>query len=81
MAADRTNEKVSHYLEQSNQTVVKLIKDFAKAIGPYKKEISICGELASNSTYLKEFIKLGINSLSVSPSLIPKIKTKVLSLK
>ena len=81
MAADRTNEKLSHYLEQSNQTVVKLIKDFAKAIGPYKKEISICGELASNSTYLKEFIKLGINSLSVSPSLIPKIKTKVLSLK
>ena len=31
MAADRTNEMVSHYLEQANQTVVNLIKDFAKA--------------------------------------------------
>ncbi|MFL2603598.1 MAG: phosphoenolpyruvate--protein phosphotransferase [Flavobacteriaceae bacterium] len=81
MAADRTNEMVSHYLEQANQTVVKLIKDFAKALKPYKKEISICGELASNQSYLKEFIDLGLSSLSVTPSQIPKIKTKILSLK
>ena len=60
MAADRTNEMVSHYLEQANQTVVKLIKDFAKALKPYKKEISICGELVSNQSYLKEFIDLGL---------------------
>ncbi len=81
MAADRTNEMVSHYLEKANQTVVKLIKDFAKALKPYKKEISICGELASNQSYLKEFIDLGLSSLSVTPSQIPKIKTKILSLK
>ena len=81
MAADRTNEMVSHYLEQANQTVVKLIKDFALALKPYKKEISICGELSSNQSYLKEFIDLGLSSLSVAPSQIPKIKTKILSLK
>lgn len=81
MAADRTNEMVSHYLEQANQTIVKLIKDFVKVLKPYKKEISICGELASNQSYLKEFIDLGLSSLSVTPSQIPKIKTKILSLK
>ena len=81
MAADRTNEKVSHYLEQANQTIIKLIKDFIEVIKPYKKEIGICGELASNPIYLKEFIDLGLNSLSVTPSQIPKIKAKILSLK
>ena len=81
MAAYRTNEKVSHYLEQANQSFIKLIKDFTKAIKPYKKDIGICGELASNLIYLKEFIDLGLNSLSVTPNQIPKIKAKILSLK
>ena len=81
MAADRSNEKVSHYLEQANHSVIKLIKDFTKAIKPYKKDIGICGELASNLIYLKEFIDLGLNSLSVTPNQIPKIKAKILSLK
>ena len=37
MAADRTNEMVSHYLEQANQTVINLIKDFAKSTKTLQK--------------------------------------------
>ena len=48
MAAYRTNEKVSHYLEQANQSFIKLIKDFTKAIKSYKKEIGVCEEFASS---------------------------------
>ena len=80
MAADRTNEKVSHYIEVANQSLFKLIKNFTKEVLPYKKEISICGELASNSAYLRKFIDLGITSLSIPPSLIPKIKAEIKSM-
>ena len=80
MAADRTNEKVSHYIEVANQSLFKLIKNFTKEVLPHKKEISICGELASNSAYLKKFVDLGITSLSIPPSLIPKIKTEIKSM-
>ena len=48
MAAYRTNEKVSHYLEQANQSFIKLIKDFTKAIKSYKKEIGVCEEFATS---------------------------------
>ena len=34
-----------------------------------------------NVINIKEFIDLGLSSLSVTPSQIPKIKTKILSLK
>ena len=81
MAADRTNKNVSHYIESGNQSVLKLIRNFALEVIPKKKEISICGELASNINYLNEFIDIGISSLSMPPMLIPKIKEEIRSLK
>ena len=81
MAADRTNKNVSHYIESGNQSVLKLIRNFALEVIPKKKEISICGELASNINYLNEFIGIGISSLSMPPMLIPKIKEEIRSLK
>ena len=81
MAADRTNKNVSHYIESGNQSVLKLIRNFAFEVIPKKKEISICGELASNINYLNEFIDIGISSLSMPPMLIPKIKEEIRSLK
>ena len=80
MAADRTNEKVSHYIEAANESLVKLIKNFASEVLPHKKEISICGELASNPIYIKEFIDIGLSSLSMSPRLIPNVKAEIKSM-
>ena len=80
MAADRTNVNVSHYLEAANKSLLKLIHNFANEVMPHKKEISICGELASNSIYLKEFIDLGLSALSMPPSLIPKVKEEIKSI-
>ena len=80
MAADRTNVNVSHYLEAANKSLLKLIQNFANEVMPHKKEISICGELASNSTYLRQFIDLGLSALSMPPSLIPKVKEEIKSI-
>ena len=75
MAADRTNEKLSHYLEQSNQTVVKLIKDFNEAAGKLNMTIEAqyqpatynrsLGGLATNVIKdFKNFRKLQENSFT-----------------
>jgi phosphoenolpyruvate-protein kinase (PTS system EI component) len=42
-----------------------------------KKEISICGELASNKKYLAQFLEMNLDGISMPPNLIPEIKAKI----
>ena len=77
MAADRTNEDVSKYLASADHSIIHLIKNFAKHVKKHKKEISICGELASNKKYLAQFLDMNLDVISMSPSLIPEIKAEI----
>jgi phosphoenolpyruvate-protein kinase (PTS system EI component) len=42
-----------------------------------KKEISICGELASNKKYLAQFLEMNLDGISMPPNLIPEIKAEI----
>ena len=77
MAADRTNESVSNYLSQSKESILILIKNFTELAHKEGKEVGICGELASDDNCLSYFLDININSLSMPPSLIPKIKNEI----
>ena len=77
MAADRTNECVSNYLSQSKESILILIKNFTELAHNQGKEVGICGELASDEKCLSYFLNININSLSMPPSLIPKIKNEI----
>jgi phosphoenolpyruvate-protein phosphotransferase len=77
MAADRTNEDVSSYLTSADPSLIRLIRNFAKHVKKHKKEISICGELASNKKYLAQFLEMNLDGISMPPTLIPEIKAKI----
>ena len=77
MAADRTNENVSSYLSSADQSLIRIIRNFAKHVKKYKKEISICGELASNLKYLDQFLEMDLDGISMPPGLIPKVKSEI----
>ena len=77
MAADRTNEDVSRYLTSADHSLIHLIKNFAKHVKKHKKEISICGELASNKKYLAQFLEMNLDGISMPPNLIPEIKAEI----
>ncbi|MFQ3341294.1 MAG: phosphotransferase system enzyme I (PtsI) [Flavobacteriaceae bacterium] len=77
MAADRTNDNVSSYLSQSKESILILIKNFTEVAHKEGKKISICGELASDEECLSYFLNVGIDSLSITPSLVPKIKNYI----
>jgi phosphotransferase system enzyme I (PtsI) len=77
MAADRTNESVSNYLFQSKESILILIKNFTELAHKEGKEVGVCGELASDDKCLSYFLNININSLSMPPSLIPKIKNEI----
>jgi phosphotransferase system enzyme I (PtsI) len=79
MAADRDNPRVSHLYQSFHPGVIRLVKrtiDAAKERGIW---VGVCGELAGNPLGALLLIGLGVDELSVSPVLVPEIKTAVRS--
>ena len=73
-AVDRTNEQVSSDYDPEHPILWKLLEEIAAAAREMKKELSICGEMAGREGMTGRFLDIGINSLSVSPRLIPQVR-------
>ena len=58
----------------------KLIKGMAKSAQDQGKPLLFCGELAQEPKCIEKLIKLCINSISVTPKLIPQLKSEVSNL-
>ncbi len=81
MAADRTNENVAKYHEKAIPSIMKLIENVCNISQKKGKWVGICGEIASKKELLKMFIKIGVNELSMSPTMIPEIKESIRKIK
>lgn len=77
LAADRDNEFVTDIYNSFNPAVIKLIKLTADAAKKNNIELSICGELAGHAASTALLIGMGIEELSVSPSIILQLKKRV----
>ncbi len=77
-AADRANERVSPLCNPLDPAFLKLLRFMIKKARDYKKEISVCGEMASRPLHAAVLLGLGLRDFSVSPAMLPIIK-KVLS--
>ena len=77
LAVDRTNEKVSHLYISHHPAVLKSLKKIADAGLRYKKEVSVCGDMAHESRYIPFLLGIGIKTLSVDPIYISKIRKTI----
>jgi phosphotransferase system enzyme I (PtsI) len=74
LAADRTNEKVSHLYEPTHPAILRLIKatvDAAHANGIWT---GVCGEIAGDPVLAPLLIGLGVDELSAAPPVIDEVK-------
>ncbi|HXF11023.1 MAG TPA: putative PEP-binding protein, partial [Desulfuromonadaceae bacterium] len=81
LAADRTNEKVSHLYEPTHPAIIRLIKitvDAAHANGIWA---GVCGEIAGDPVLTPLLIGLGIDELSAAPPVVPEVKYIIRRLK
>jgi len=74
LAVDRFNENVAELYDPLHPSVLKLIKNVVDISHSKNKTVSICGEIAADPIFTKILIGLGINDLSVPPSVVLKIK-------
>lgn len=76
LAVDRQNEKLDDFYDPHHKAIMKMIQmtvDNAHAAG---KWAGICGELGADLELTEDFIRMGVDELSVAPSMILKLRKR-----
>ena len=81
LAADRTNEKVSHLYEPTHPAILRLIKMTVDAAHQQGIWAGVCGEIAGDPALAPLLIGLGVDELSAAPTVVPQVKYIVRRLK
>ena len=77
LAIDRQNPKLDEFYDPHHPAVLAMIQMAADSIHAEGKWIGICGELGADLEMTETFLKMGIDELSVSPSMILSVRKKV----
>lgn len=74
MAVDRVNENVAHLYKPTHLAILSLIKNVVDVSHENGVWVSLCGEMGGDPVLAPLLIGLGVDELSVSPSLLPMVK-------
>lgn len=80
LAVDRVNDRISYLFDPTHPAVLHLIKtvvDAARAAGIWT---GVCGEMAGDVSVTPLLLGLGVDELSASPRVVPRVKKAVQSL-
>jgi phosphoenolpyruvate-protein phosphotransferase (PTS system enzyme I) len=80
LAVDRVNEKIAHLYEPTHPAVLHLLKMIADAAHANNIWVGVCGEMAGDVALVPLLLGLGMDELSASATLVPRIKRAVQSL-
>jgi phosphotransferase system enzyme I (PtsI) len=74
LAADRTNEKVSHLYEPTHPAILRLIKMTVDAAHQHGIWAGVCGEIAGDPILTPLLLGLGVDELSAAPAVLDQVK-------
>ena len=74
LACDRQNPAIDRFCDVHHEAVLRLIEMAAENAHRHGKWIGICGELAADTSLTEDFLRMGIDELSVSPSFVLKVR-------
>lgn len=77
IAADRYGEGNQKYFDPRHEAVIRLIEITAESAHAKGIEVGICGALSSDTSLTEEFLRIGIDELSMPPSDIPAVAAKI----
>lgn len=77
LACDRQNSKIESFCDTHHEAILRLIKMSADNAHKHGAWIGICGELAADTSLTEEFLRMGIDELSVSPGFVLKVRNQV----
>ncbi len=80
LAIDRQNQKLEPYYDPHHISVLRMIHKTIKNAHKARIWCGICGELAADLNMTEMFLSMGVDELSVSPSVILPLREKIRSI-
>ncbi|MGC9056022.1 MAG: phosphoenolpyruvate--protein phosphotransferase [Candidatus Saccharicenans sp.] len=74
LAVDRGNEAVSYLFKPHHPAVLRLLDLVIKTVNRYKKEVTVCGEMAADPLSTIILLGMGLRNFSMNPIFIPRVK-------
>jgi phosphotransferase system enzyme I (PtsI) len=78
LAIDRADESVAHLYDPMHPAVLRLVADTIAECRAQGKGVSVCGEMAGDTTMTRLLLGLGLRSFSMHPAQILAVKQEVL---
>jgi phosphotransferase system enzyme I (PtsI) len=77
LAVDRNNEHVADLYQPLHPAILRMLKGVIAAAHAAGIECGLCGEMAGDPRQALLLVGLGLRRLSMSPRLVPEIKTRI----
>jgi phosphotransferase system enzyme I (PtsI) len=78
LAIDRADESVAHLYDPLHPAVLQLVANTIAECRAQGKDVSVCGEMAGDTTLTRLLLGLGLRSFSMHPAQILAVKQEVL---
>jgi phosphotransferase system enzyme I (PtsP) len=80
LGVDRMNDQVAYAYRPEHPSVLRTLKRIADAARRAGKEVSVCGEMATDEDLMPFLIGIGIHALSVDPHHLPELQRRISAL-
>ena len=74
LAIDRGNNRIAHLYDPAHPAVLRTLKQIVDAGHAKQLKVSVCGEMAGDALYAPLLLGLGVDELSMTPTLLPSVK-------
>ena len=78
LAIDRADEAVAHLYDPLHPAVLRLVADTISECRAQGKSVSVCGEMAGDTSMTRLLLGLGLRSFSMHPAQILAVKQEIL---
>jgi phosphotransferase system enzyme I (PtsI) len=81
LAIDRGNNRIAHLYNPSHPAVIRTLKQIVDAGHARKLKVCVCGEMGGDPFYVPLLLGLGVDELSMTPTLMPSVKFLIRAMK
>ncbi|MES1167136.1 MAG: phosphoenolpyruvate--protein phosphotransferase, partial [Pseudomonadota bacterium] len=74
LAIDRVNDRIAHLYEPSHPAVIRTLRHIMDEARRAGISVGVCGEMAGDPVFVPLLLGLGVDSLSMTPPLLPAVK-------
>ena len=77
LAVDRQNTALEFICDYHHQAILRLLNTIISNAHDNGKKVCVCGELAADTTFTGDLLRMGVDELSVAPGSLLKVKQAV----